>query len=47
MPDYDDYTGIDDVVNEELPVTKKVFRNGRVIIMHNGAVYNTAGQIVR
>lgn len=40
-------TGVEEITNDELRMTNKILRNGQLLILHNGKVYNVQGQIIK
>ena len=40
-------TGIEQITNDQLPITNKVIRDGRLLIIRDGKTYNAMGQIVK
>ncbi len=39
-------TGIEQITNDQSPITNKVIRNGQLFILRDGKIYNAMGQIV-
>ena len=44
---FDATTGVGEITNDQSPMTNKVLRDGRLIIIRNGVEYNANGQIVK
>ena len=44
---FDAATGVDQITNDQSPMTNKVLRDGQLIIIRNGVEYNANGQIVK
>lgn len=40
-------TGIETMTNDQVPITKKVMKEGRLLILRNGVEYNVNGQIAK
>lgn len=40
-------TGVEEITNDELRMTNKILRNGQLLILHNGTLYNVQGQIIK
>ena len=44
---FDAATGVEQITNDQSPITNKVIRDGQLIIIRNGVEYNANGQIVK
>ena len=42
----DTATGIDQITNDQLPITNKFLRNGELLILRDGKTYNAQGMLV-
>ena len=42
----DTATGIDQIINDQLPITNKFLRNGELLILRDGKTYNAQGMLV-
>ena len=40
-------TGMETITNDQLPITNKIIRDNRLIIIRDGGEYNAQGQIVK